>query len=589
MGNKFYTNERSQLILLALLKQYGISRVVASPGTGNMSLVVSMQHDSYFKMVSCVDERSAAYMACGIAAESGEPVVITCTEATASRNYLPGLTEAYYRKLPVLAVLSGRGEGHIGIYEPQSIDNRVLPNDVAKFKVNIPLCHSYQDELNITTRLNEAINNLFTNGGGPVCVVMESYSSYGFEVKELPKVRVVKTYQYKDEFPQLPNGKIAILVGAHHKWTEEQTIALDHFCEQNDAAVLCDLTSNYTGKYRVDYAIVASQEGFKTIAPDFRLIIYIGTVSGDYYTAESLRMVHEWWMVNEDGAFHDRFSTLTSVFAIDEIEFFNRYTKGKRRGTHFYEELKNQRDLLLKQIPELPFSNLWIAQQASKEMPENSVVHTAINNSFRSWNFFPLPSYVTGSCNVGGFGIDGALSTLIGASLVNSGRLYFCIMGDLAFFYDMNALGNRHVGSNIRLLIVNNGRGQEFRNYQHPASRLGDEADKFVAAAGHYGNKSQSLVKNYATSLGFKYFSASNKEEFLSVYKNFFNSHSLVEPMLLEVFTNTEQENRALQLVRTIVKTSENGSATAKKVIKSIIGAKGISVVKAIKKSLTEE
>ena len=100
-NNHFYTSERSVQILISLLKQHGIKKVVASPGTTNITLVASLQQDDWFNMYSSVDERSAAYIACGMAAESGEPVVLTCTGATASRNYLPGLTEAYYRKLPV--------------------------------------------------------------------------------------------------------------------------------------------------------------------------------------------------------------------------------------------------------------------------------------------------------------------------------------------------------------------------------------------------------------------------------------------------------------------------------------------------------
>ena len=92
--NDKYTAERNIQILIYLLKSHGIRRVIASPGATDVSLVASLQHDSFFEMYSCVDERSAAYMACGIAAETGEPVVITCTGATSSRNYMPGLTEA---------------------------------------------------------------------------------------------------------------------------------------------------------------------------------------------------------------------------------------------------------------------------------------------------------------------------------------------------------------------------------------------------------------------------------------------------------------------------------------------------------------
>ena len=272
---------------------------------------------------------------------------------------------------------------------------------------------------------------------------------------------------------------------------------------------------------------------------------------------------------------------------MNEADFFENYSTGQSKGTNLYEELKRQCDNMLSSIPELPFSNLWIAQIASKEIPENSVVHAAINNSFRSWNFFQLPKSVTGSCNVGGFGIDGGLSTLVGASLVNSQKTYFGIMGDLAFFYDMNALGNRHIGNNLRLLIINNGKGQEFRNYQHPASLLGDDADKFVAAGGHYGQQSPNLIKEFAKSLGFKYLTASSKEDFLKVYKDFFNSVKVEKPMIFEVFTDNEHENEALHAIRYMVKPNITIKRVAKEIIsKGFVGEKGIQIIKNIKNNM---
>ena len=111
---KHYTAERNVQIVIALMKAHGVRYVVASPGTTNITLVGSLQQDPFFKIFSSVDERSAAYMACGIAAETGEPVALSCTGATASRNYMPGLTEAYYRKLPILAITSTQHTGRIG-------------------------------------------------------------------------------------------------------------------------------------------------------------------------------------------------------------------------------------------------------------------------------------------------------------------------------------------------------------------------------------------------------------------------------------------------------------------------------------------
>lgn len=77
MNKKYYTSERNVQIVIALLKAHGIKRVIASPGTTNMTFIGSIQNDSWFEIYSSVDERSAAYLACGLAAETGEPVVIS--------------------------------------------------------------------------------------------------------------------------------------------------------------------------------------------------------------------------------------------------------------------------------------------------------------------------------------------------------------------------------------------------------------------------------------------------------------------------------------------------------------------------------
>lgn len=85
--NTFYTSEVNTQMLIYLLKRHQIRKVVASPGTTNICFTASLQQDDCFEIYSAVDERSAAYMACGLAAESGEPVALSCTGATASRNY----------------------------------------------------------------------------------------------------------------------------------------------------------------------------------------------------------------------------------------------------------------------------------------------------------------------------------------------------------------------------------------------------------------------------------------------------------------------------------------------------------------------
>ncbi|WDO03523.1 hypothetical protein C3Y05_007945 [Aeromonas allosaccharophila] len=578
-----YTTEKNVLILIALLKANKIKNVIASPGTTNCAFIGSIQRDSFFKIYSSVDERSAAYMACGLAAETGEPVVISCTGATASRNYLPGLTEAFYRKLPVLAVTSMQDFSKVGHHIAQVIDRSVIQNDVAKFSVTLPIVKDNDDYWECEVKVNTAILELTRHGGGPVHINLPTNYELPFSTKELPSPRVMQRFTSHVQLPAL-QGKVAVLVGSHKTWQPHEVEALEAFCAAYNAVVFCDHTSGYHGQYRVQFSLVAAQELLATNAYKPDVLIHIGEITGDY---PLLSMVgKQVWRVNEDGEIRDTFRRLTNVFEMPEHVFFSRYAKQTSATLVANSYLVDCQSILSQvrsKIPqELPFSNIWLASRLAPKLPANSVIHFGILNSLRTWNFFDLPSNVSSASNVGGFGIDGILSTIIGASLVNPERLYFTVLGDLAFFYDMNAIGNRHVGNNVRILMVNNGKGTEFRQYNHHASYFGNAADEFVAAAGHYGNKSPTLVKHYAENLGFEYLSAKNKTEFEQVYQHFISAKPNNKPMVFEVFTDSQDESDALAMMHRL---EQSQSSKAKQMTKKFLGQRGIRILKKLLRS----
>lgn len=576
---KYYTSECNVQIVLALLKAYGIRKVIASPGTTNLTLVASMQQDPWFEMYSSADERSAAYMACGLAVESGEPVVLSCTGATASRNYMPGLTEAFYRKLPLIAITSTQNPAKIGHHIPQVIDRSAVPNDIVRLSVSVPVVYNEEDKWECEMKVNKALLELKHQGGGPVHINLVTTYSRDFSVRELPEVRVLRRICREDQFPDLPAGRIGVFVGAHAKWNREDTEALDCFCASHDAVVFCDHTSNYKGKYRVLYSLVAAQGGYTSESTELDLLIHIGEVSGEYSCLNGLK-AKEVWRVSEDGEIRDTFRRLSCVFEMPEGIFFRNYkVNGENRADDFLQGCLAEYNKIYSSIPELPFSNIWIASKMAGRIPENSVIHFGILNSLRSWNFFELPDSVLSSSNVGGFGIDGDISSLVGASLAHQDKLYFGVLGDLAFFYDMNVLGNRHVGNNLRILLVNNGKGTEFRNYDHPGALFGENADNYIAAAGHYGNKSRALIRHYAEDLGFEYFSASGKEEFEQAYMRFLEPELTSKPILFEVFTDHVDENEALYIIKHI---SQSPKEKIKQFAKQMLGEKTTGILKKI-------
>jgi 2-succinyl-5-enolpyruvyl-6-hydroxy-3-cyclohexene-1-carboxylate synthase len=576
---KHYTDELNTLVLISLLKLHGIRRVVASPGTTNVAFVGSIQGDQYFNVISSVDERSAAYLACGLAHETGEPVVISCTGATAFRNYLSGMTEAYYRKLPVLVVTSTQVISKIGHNMAQVIDGRRIPDDVAKLTLTLPVVKDKDDFWDCEVKVNQAILELNRFGAGPVHLNLPTLYHQSFNIKELPECRMIKRYETTQlaDFPIL-GGKVAVLVGSHRHFSEVETYLLDKFCESYNAVVFCDHTSSYRGKYRVLYALAATQEMLDLSDQQPDITIHIGEVTGDY---ESLAMVgKKVWRVSPDGELRDTFRRLTNIFQMEESDFFKTYSEMEpARPTVFFDECQDVLQDLRSRIPDLPFSNIWLASRLANIIPAGAAIHFGILNSLRSWNFFELPSTVTSTSNVGGFGIDGGLSSLIGASLANEDKLYFGVIGDLAFFYDINVLGNRHVGSNVRILLVNNGKGTEFRQYNHKVAHFGDDADRYISAAGHFGCKSSQLVRHFSEDLGYAYISASNKQEFELVFEQFINPHSNGKSIVFEVFTDSVEESNALEAIRNL---KGDSSKIAKRFVKNLIGDKSIKALRSI-------
>lgn len=578
-----YTAEKNVQMLVYLMKAHGIRKVIASPGTTNVTFVASLQQDAYFEIYSAADERSAAYMACGLAAESGEPVAISCTGATASRNYIPGLTEAYYRKLPVLAVTSTQHTGRIGQLNPQVIDRSVIQKDIAVMSVQIPQISSVEDEWDCNVKLNSALLALKHRGGGPVHINLVTNYTRDFSVKTLPEFRVIHRIAVGDDFPSIKAMRVGIFVGAHAVWSEELTASVDRFCEIYNGVVLCDHTSNYRGKYGVQFNLVAGQSRHYFESRRMDLLIDMGEMSGAYMGLNP----KEVWRVNPDGQVRDTWRKITHIFDMQELDFFRKYSELSASDgidLSYYEDCKAEDAMLREKMPELPFSNDWIAQTTAPKLPEDSVLHLGILNTLRSWNFFELPKTISCYCNTGGFGIDGIVSTFVGSAFAHPEKLHFCVVGDLAFFYDLNAIANHNVGKNMRILLINNGCGTEFKNYSHFAAQFGDDANEFMAAMGHYGQKSPDLVRHYATDLGFEYLSASNKKEYLSNVDRFVFPELTDKPMLFEVFTDYQEESDALKIINHIVEDAPSATDVAKKMAKGILGEKGVKTLKRIVK-----
>ena len=547
-----YTDDKNAQVILALLKSYGIKKVVVSPGTTNVPISRSVQLDPWFEVYSVVDERSAAYFAGGLSYASGEPVVISCTGATASRNYLPGLTEAFYRKLPIIALTSQIHNSDFGNLTPQVTDRTTSQNDVKRESVLLPVIKDDEDYERCVISANKALIAATTRGGGPVHINLHVVGDYSFTTNKLPDVRKIEHYGNDQLLSSidglseiLSNKKVGIFLGAHRRFNKQSQDELERFAIKYKAPVFIDHTSGYTGKNSV---LISQFFDLKRSKNRPELLIDLGSVSGEY-SAGWLNGV-ETWRLSEDGEIHDRFHCQTKLFDGSEGTFFSAFST-IRPGIQedYVKQILTEVGSIVVPRDDMPLSNTYISYSLSRLLPRGSNLHLGILNSLRNMNFFKLHDTISPSSNVGGFGIDGALSTLIGQSMADKNKLTFGLLGDLAAFYDMNALGIRHIRNNLRILLVNNDGGVEFRLNERLETQWSNETDEFISASGHNGS-----IKGWAESMNFHYVSADNKKDFDHKIKEFSSPRldKFSKPVLFEVFTTIPDEQKGIGVIQKV-------------------------------------
>lgn len=534
-----YTIQENVRIVIALLKQYGVRHIVVNPGGTNIPISHAVQDDDFFKCYSIPDERSAMYFAIGLHLQTGEIIATTCTSAQATRNYVPGLTEAFYKHTPILAITTSKLERFEYQDYMQAPVQCSLPTDAVKKSFDLPPITDENTRMQVIHSAKEAILEVTHRTPGPVQLnirINDSVQSQ-FVDSSLPIIPQLKRYMAWDSWNdfELTNKRILIVVGEHRPFNDIELSAIESFCETHNAAVYVNHLSNYAGKYRVQANLLAAVGGFSDLRPD--ILITIGGQTGDYsifYALQSKGIEH--WRVAIDGDYVDTYNSLTKIFECPDYFFFSRLKGVVPSGHTYYNSLENQNERL-NYLVDVPFSNLYVAQSLYKLIPANSIMNFAILNSLRCWNYFPIDKRIQCYANVSAFGIDGCNSMLFGESM-NTDQLCFIVTGDLAFFYDMNALGIRHIKNNVRIILINNNGGAEFK-IMTKSWKENIATDKFISANGHNGN-----ARGWAENCGYRYLMASTKEEFTEI-------HSLLiqpseKPILCELFTTQENDAEAI-------------------------------------------
>lgn len=549
-----YSVAKNVQIVIALLKAHNINQLVLSPGGTNAAFVRGVQDDSFFRCFSVVDERSALYFAIGLYLSTGKPVAVCCTSAQATRNYIPGLTEAFYKHVPILAITFSKHPQYTYQEYMQAPDQTSLPRDAVRATYSLPYVSNEHDRMHCERLVNEAILELTHNIPAPIQlnVPMLDTELTKDVATSLPDVKVIRRYK-KEDIPHIniDNKNILIVVGENRGFDDTSIV---EFASSTNTAIYVNHLSNMDNTFSIHgYLMLTciSQEEFDdSFCPD--ILITIGGQTGDYplfhKLAESQKQ-YEHWRISERGDVVDTYDHLTKVFECTIDDFFSSFPLHETTNRYF--DLWNNCTQKYVVPKDLPLSAPFVAQQLHDVIPKGSYVNFAIHNSLRIWNYFKFKYRVKCFCNVGAFGIDGCMSTFFGQSVMIDDLCYMFI-GDLAFFYDMNSLGIRHIKNNVRIILINNNGGAEFKLGGNAATNA--KTDKFIAAAGHFKS-----AEGWATNNGFEYYPIRNTKTFCELKDKLIDKSNV--PIIFEIFVTDLDESKANNLIR---KVNDNRTFTHK-------------------------
>lgn len=545
-----YTELKPYQMIIALLKKYNIKHCVLSAGSRNVPFVHSIEEDPFFKCYSVVDERSAGYFALGLAQELNEPVVISCTSSTATCNYWPPVAEAFYQNVPLIVLTSDRNPSMLGQWEDQMIDQVGMYDRHVKKSVNLPIINDEDDEYYCERLINEAFLELNHKGKGPVHIniPMKAYNN-SFNVKQLPDVKKIERIsietvenEWKKKAELLKKSKkIMVVCGQASYVSEKLKEEISQFFRKFNSAIIVEYMSNLDFEKGLNLNIVmdaryATTKKVSEFIPDI-IVSYGGNVFSG--VKEQLRKFYketEHWAIQEDGKVVDLFKSLTTIFECTPEYFFekmNSYSENEKNDEIYYRQLKEYMDSVV--YPEFQYSHVYAIKEVVERIPEKSILHLSINDSIRITNFFKMKNNIKVYANIGTHGIDGCLSSFLGQAIASEKNAYL-IIGDLAYFYDMNATRLRHINKNVHILLINNEGGSEFyfnRMWKNEASDL------------HTTARHKTKAQGWVESNNFEYLSAHNKETLQEALEIFFNPNN-ERPVFLEVFTEMRNDSETI-------------------------------------------
>lgn len=545
-----YSDKKNILQLTALLVEHGVSQVVVCPGSRNAPLVHTLASHSFFTCHSVTDERSAGFYALGLALNGGKPAAVCCTSGTALLNLHPAVAEAFYQQVPLVVISADRPAAWIGQMDGQTLPQPGVFGTLVKKSVTLPEIHTDEEAWFCNRLVNEALMELNHHGKGPVHInVPIAEPLFRFTAETLPEVRVITRYQGLNVYDKAYDELIARLNSYSRRLAVVGQMNLIYLFERKICKLLYKhfaWLTEHTGNRTVPGVAVKNFDAILYALPEAeqqKLAPELVITYGGHIVSKRLKQFlrrhppREHWHVSPDGEVADLFGSLTTVIEMDPFEFLEKIAYLLENKPVEYPKAWEFQSKKLA-APAFEYSEMAAVGRLMGGLPEEAALHLGNSSTVRYAQLFTVPPTVEVCCNRGTSGIEGSLSTALGYASASE-KLNFIVLGDLSFFYDMNALWMSTIRPNVRILLLNNGGGEIFETL--PGLKMEPRTHRFVTAAHTV------TAEGWAVERGFAYRAVRGEAELEEAMAAFTAPEATEKPLFVEVFTDKAEDVRLLK------------------------------------------
>lgn len=549
---------QAALQLARFCQEAGINHLVISPGSRSAPLVLSLNRIGGLTLHKGMDERSAGFLALGLAIGLQKPIGLVCTSGTALLNYGPAIAEAFYQQVPLLIFSADRPPESIDQWDGQAIRQNGVFSLHTKFWAEMPSLDESEVAKQFSRHLlNKAFSEATAYPNGPVHLNFPFreplYPNGNIDFSEFENKRIrIETIgnktgidptvmnQLAEEFRK--SGGRMVLIGQNN-WDLDLRNSLHALAEYGQVVIAGDVLKNISEPEAEVNLTDWFPEQFLVSNNSPELLITAGKGVLSKKLKDFLKRfppkIH--WHICEAGYPSDPLGTITRVIhckpswflsKLAEITYFQN-TDIKPETSSFRKSWTDIEAAVKRKLGDRLSKEEWsdfvAVDLVLNKLEEHSNVFIGNSMPIRYVNAMQsnVKSDIHFFANRGTSGIDGCISTALGIAISQPKKPLVAIVGDMSFIYDRNGLWGQKLPDNLKILVLNNGGGNIFRIL--PGSGNQPELEELF-------EMNQPLsAKTVAEEAGMAYFSISEKSEATDFFSNWL-SHPTAA--LLECFTD---------------------------------------------------